>query len=70
MIIKKLYRKFRTWNALDEGKTEYDEITDYIGYYLFGIIPIYLKQIDKFTRTETGYEIREDVITTHKDKIL
>lgn len=70
MIVKKLHRKFKTWNALDEKKTEYDDIVDYIGYYLFGFIPIYLKQIDKFTRSETGFEIREDVITEHKDKIL
>ena len=68
--VKKLHRKIKTWNASDRNNTEYDNVTDYIGYYLFGFIPIYLKQIDRYIRCEDGYEIREDIITEHKDKIL
>ena len=69
MIVKRLYRKIKTWHSLDNEKIKYDDITDYVGYYLFGIIPIYLKQIDKYTRNEKGFEIREDVIKKYKNII-
>ena len=48
MIVKKLYRKVkcRWWNK--ERKVFEDvTTTDYIGWFLFGFIPIYLIQLGK-----------------------
>lgn len=48
MIVKKLYRKVKCkwWNK--ERKVFENVITtDYIGWFLFGFIPIYLIQLDK-----------------------
>ena len=48
MIIKKLYQKTkcRWW---DKERKVYENITvkDYIGWFLFGFIPIYLIELDK-----------------------
>jgi hypothetical protein len=47
MIVKKLYKKFkfRDWNK--ERKVFESVITiDYLGWFLFGIIPIYLVQLN------------------------
>ena len=48
MIIKKLYRKTkcRWWNK-KRRVFENTTITDYIGWFLFGIIPIYLIELNK-----------------------
>lgn len=49
MIIKKLYRASKTKSWDKERKTyEIVTITDYIGWFLFGFIPIYLIEIDKY----------------------
>jgi hypothetical protein len=49
MIIKKLYRASKTKSWDKERKTyEIVIITDYIGWFLFGFIPIYLIEIDKY----------------------
>lgn len=48
MIVKKLHRSVRP--RFYEKKTNnflYDEVRDYIGYYLFGFIPIYVKMINR-----------------------
>lgn len=48
MIIKKLYRKskFRWWDK-ERRVFENTTVTDYIGWFLFGFIPIYLIELDK-----------------------
>lgn len=48
MIIKKLYRKVkcRWWNK-ERKVFENTTTTDYIGWFLFGFIPIYLIELDK-----------------------
>ena len=49
MIIKKLYRRTRCrwW---DEKRKVYEctTVTEYLGWFLFGIIPIYLIELDKY----------------------
>lgn len=49
MIIKKLYRriKCRWWN---KNLKEFEDttITDYVGWFLFGFIPVYLIELDKY----------------------
>lgn len=48
MLVKKLYRSVHCGDWNKELK-RYDEIIvrDYVGYFIFGIIPIYLKMLDK-----------------------
>lgn len=48
MIVKKLYRKTkcRWWNK-ERRVFENTTVTDYIGWFLFGFIPIYLIELDK-----------------------
>lgn len=50
MIIKKLYRatKCKSWN---NQRKVFEEVSvvEYIGWFLFGIIPIYLIVLDKYT---------------------
>jgi hypothetical protein len=48
MIVKKLYRrvKCRWWNK-ERKVFERVSKTDYLGWFLFGIIPVYLVQLDK-----------------------
>lgn len=47
MIVKKLYRKirFKDWNK-ERRVFEETKITDYLGWFLFGFIPIYLIKLD------------------------
>ena len=49
MIIKKLYRKvrFKNWN---KKRNKFEKITtiDYMGWFLFGFIPIYLIELDRY----------------------
>ena len=49
MIVKKLYRKIRPkwWNK-KRKVYECTTITDYVGWFLFGFIPIYLIELDKY----------------------
>ena len=58
MIIKKLYRASKT-KSWDKERNVYEivTITDYVGWFLFGFIPIYLIEIDKYYNVdfkETG----------------
>ena len=55
MIIKKLYRSVRCkwWNNKRQVY-ENHTITDYVGWFLFGIIPIYLIELDK--REDVDFE--------------
>ena len=49
MIVKKLYRKVRCkwWN--DKRKVyELTTVNDYMGWFLFGFIPIYLIKLDSY----------------------
>jgi hypothetical protein len=48
MIVKKLYRKckHKWWNK-ERMTYENTIITDYIGWFLFGCIPIYLVELGK-----------------------
>ena len=48
MIVKKLYRKIRNkwWNKKRQVY-EITTVTDYVGWFLFGFIPIYLIELDK-----------------------
>lgn len=47
MIVKKLYRKirFKDWDK-ERRVFEETKITDYLGWFLFGFIPIYLIKLD------------------------
>ncbi len=49
MIVKKLYRRIKNkwWNK-ERGVFENTTITDYMGWFLFGIIPIYLIELDTY----------------------
>ena len=49
MIVKKLYRKikYRWWDK-ERKVFENISITEYIGWFLFGFIPIYLIELDKY----------------------
>ena len=49
MLVKKLYRRVKVgwWNK--ERKTfEHSTVIDYIGWFLFGIIPIYIIELDRY----------------------
>ena len=58
MIVKKLYRNVHsTWWNKKRKVFEKTTITDYIGWFLFGFIPIYLIELDKYDNVdfeETG----------------
>lgn len=67
MIVKKLYRKVKLkwWNK-ERQKHELTIITDYVGWFLFGFIPIYLIQLDKIEKykpndDEEELKIREAI---------
>ena len=49
MIIKKLYRrtKHRWWNK-KRLTFENTTVREYLGWFLFGFIPIYLIELDKY----------------------
>lgn len=58
MIVKKLYRKVKC-SEYDAERRAFENVTttDYIGWFLFGCIPIYLIELDKetkFNSVETG----------------
>lgn len=58
MLIKKLYRRVKC-EEYDAERRVFGKVTttDYIGYFLFGCIPIYLIELDKefkFNSVETG----------------
>ena len=49
MIVKKLYRKIRCkWWDKKRNVYENTTITDYMGWFLFGFIPIYLIELDTY----------------------
>jgi hypothetical protein len=48
MIVKKLYRSVRCrWWDEERQVFENITVTDYLGWFLFGFIPIYLIELDK-----------------------
>ena len=51
MIVKKLYRRvgLRWWDK-DRKVYQNTTVTDYVGWFLFGLIPIYLIQLDKYEK--------------------
>jgi hypothetical protein len=55
MIVKKLYRKVknRWWNS-ERQVFENTTVTDYVGWFLFGFIPVYLIELDK--REDVDFE--------------
>ena len=59
MLVKKPWR--RRGRTIKYNKSEWYTITDYIGYWLFGFIPVYLVVIDKFIRFNNGDEIRKAI---------
>ena len=63
MIIKKLYRKIKTrWWDEERRVFENTTITEYMGWFLFGFIPIYLIELDKYEEVdfkETGKGVIE-----------
>lgn len=63
MIVKKLYRKIKCrWWDEERRVFQNTTITEYIGWFLFGIIPIYLIELDKWEEVdfkETGEGIIE-----------
>lgn len=63
MIVKKLYRKCKhRWWDRKRKVFQNTTVTEYIGWFLFGFIPIYLIQLDKYE--EVDFENSgKDVIT-------
>lgn len=53
MIVKKLYRKVKCkwWNE-KRRVFELIEVKDYIGWFLFGFIPIYLIELDGYDNVD------------------
>lgn len=48
MIVKKLYRRVHSkWWDNKRKVFECTTVTDYMGWFLFGFIPIYLIELDK-----------------------
>lgn len=62
MIVKKLYRKIKCkwWNK-KRKVYENTTITDYMGWFLFGFIPIYLIELDTYMDIDFE-ESGEDII--------
>ena len=53
MIIKKLYRRCRyRWWDKERKVFQNTTITEYVGWFLFGFIPIYLIQLDKYEEVD------------------
>jgi len=65
MIVKKPYRKirFEFWNK-KRNKYEHMIVTDYIGWFLFGCIPLYLIVLDKYTEVDY-YDTEEPTKLTY-----
>lgn len=58
MVVKKLYRKVKC-KRYDAKRRVFENVTttDYIGWFLFGFIPIYLIELNKYEKVnfeETG----------------
>jgi hypothetical protein len=53
MIVKKLYRrtKHRWWDE-ERGVFQNTTVYEYLGWFLFGIIPIYLIELDKYEKVD------------------
>lgn len=49
MIVKKLYRKIKYKNW-DKEREKFEKVTtiDYMGWFLFGFIPIYLIELNRY----------------------
>lgn len=60
MLVKKLYCKIKC-EMWDNDKRQHNFIitTYYIGWFLFGRIPIYSMEIDKTVKNKLGEEIKE-----------
>ena len=58
MIIKKPYRKIRIFQV---NTDEICEVTDYVIWWLFGIIPLYIIVMDKYTTVNHGKAVHEGV---------
>jgi hypothetical protein len=53
MIIKKLYRKCNfKWYNRKRKVHELISVKEYIGWFLFGFIPIYLIELDKYDEVD------------------
>lgn len=75
MVVKKLHRgvKCNDWNVI---KNQFDEVvtSDYIGYFLFGFIPLYMKKIDEHREWRYGedndiFKFRTNIYEEWRDKI-
>jgi hypothetical protein len=75
MIIKKLWNRCKIWQC-KEKETEYQERKHYIGYFLFGFIPLYLIKIDDYIDIRdiktNKYEesITKGIYRKHKEKLV
>lgn len=75
MIVKKLYRRVRCrWWDKEREVFENSTITDYVGWFLFGFIPIYLIELDKCEDVnfkESGKDtIRYGIIEKYKHLMI
>lgn len=75
MIVKKLYRKVDC-KEYDAERRKFGNVTttDYIGWFLFGCIPIYLIELNKnttFDSVETGeFTVKYGVIEKYKHLMI
>ena len=60
MIVKRLYCKVKS-EMWDSSKMHFNFVitTYYIGWFLFGKIPIYLTEIDKIVNNKLEEEVKE-----------
>lgn len=58
MIIKKPYRKLHR-SQIDTD--EFCEVTDYVIWWLFGVTPLYIVVVDKYTTVNHGEAVHEGV---------
>lgn len=74
MIVKKLYRSVQSkwWNK-ELKRYELTIVTDYLGWFLFGFIPIYLIKLDEKESwkpdDEEEVELRPGITTKYKHLI-
>ena len=64
MIVKKLWRRVRCqWWDKKRKVYQLTTIREYVGWFLFGFIPVYLIQLDKYDKV--NFEGQDEFTTTY-----